>query len=213
MRASTRRHLDLERLVGDRRRALLVVALCLLAVAPMMWLGITTAGSLPGDSAVARWAKHRPASERFNDVAYFFGSWAALPVALAVTVLGAWIAGRRMAPRYGVLVFVVALAAPVNEVLRSSLTPPPLATEFFHGRSIFPSGHAAFAGAIGGAFALFAWSRGLWEASVIVIAIALGAGMSRALLGAHALSDVLAGFALGGGWLLLVLVIGLPRAP
>ena len=78
-----------------------------------------------------------------------------------------------------------------------------------HGYS-FPSGHATSSLA---AFGILAWltaavvSRRPVQVTVWTIAIllALGVGLSRIYLGVHYLSDVLAAWALGAGWLAAVI--------
>jgi membrane-associated phospholipid phosphatase len=74
----------------------------------------------------------------------------------------------------------------------------------------FPSGHAASATAVYGALAFLlvrraSWTRrlALWASAVLVVAVI---GFSRLYLGAHYLSDVLAGFCVGGGWLFACLI-------
>jgi hypothetical protein len=47
--------------------------------------------------------------------------------------------------------------------------------------------------------------------ALIASEMALATGFSRVFTGAHALSDVLAGYALGAGWLLLLLALGVPN--
>lgn len=89
----------------------------------------------------------------------------------------------------------------------------------------FPSGHATSALV---AFGVLAWLAGTVPAAsrprangwvgvgwAIALAAAAGVGASRVYLGVHYLSDVLAGFALGAGWLTLVMVatVAVGRAP
>jgi len=74
----------------------------------------------------------------------------------------------------------------------------------------FPSGHATKATAVYGmlaallAVATSSWARkvALWTAALLVAGLV---GLSRLYLGAHWLTDVLGGFALGGAWLFAVL--------
>jgi undecaprenyl-diphosphatase len=76
----------------------------------------------------------------------------------------------------------------------------------FTGQS-FPSGHSAAAAACWGAVALLVarrWSRsGRSAAFGTAAAIAVAVACSRVFLGVHWLSDVIAGLAVGWGWLAL----------
>jgi undecaprenyl-diphosphatase len=76
----------------------------------------------------------------------------------------------------------------------------------FSGQS-FPSGHSAAAAACWGAVALLVarrWPRSARSAAYgAAAAIAVGVACSRVFLGVHWLSDVIAGLAVGWGWLAL----------
>jgi undecaprenyl-diphosphatase len=79
--------------------------------------------------------------------------------------------------------------------------------------SSFPSGHSATAAAVWCAIALVVsrrWSRRRRAmASAIAALLALAVATSRALLGVHWLTDVVAGLAVGWGWFFLsALVFG-----
>jgi len=69
----------------------------------------------------------------------------------------------------------------------------------------FPSGHSVYAAAFASLFILMCW-RTKWRLSVSVFAMMwmLSMGLSRVYLGVHYPSDVLAGWALGWGWVFLV---------
>jgi undecaprenyl-diphosphatase len=74
----------------------------------------------------------------------------------------------------------------------------------------FPSGHSAAAAATWAAIALVIgrnWPRAARAALAAgATLIAVGVATSRALLGVHWLTDVIAGVALGWGWFILVAV-------
>ncbi len=77
--------------------------------------------------------------------------------------------------------------------------------------SSFPSGHSATAAAGWAAIALIVarWvpARFRWSLAVGAVTIAVAVGASRALLGVHWLTDVLAGLIVGWAWFAIVAVI------
>ena len=85
------------------------------------------------------------------------------------------------------------------------------AVQRFAGKA-FPSGHATLAAATWCAVAVLAaagtsrWSRKvLWWA--LATAVITAVGLSRLYLGAHWLTDVLGGWALGGMWLAAIMTV------
>lgn len=121
------------------------------------------------------------------------GSWRPL-----LLLGGAWAGAEAL---WGLLKAVVGRPRP----------PTALAVGHFTG-SAFPSGHATVATAVWGMLAALAalattrWAGKVagWAAAVLV---ALLVGLSRIYLGAHWLTDVLAGWALGALWLFALLAI------
>jgi len=111
---------------------------------------------------------------------------------LASAYLGAW-----------------ALSDTVKDLTRRPRPPAAQAIGHWIGYA-FPSGHATKATAVYGmlaallAAATSRWARkvALWTAAVLVAGLV---GLTRLYLGAHWLTDVLGGFALGGAWLFAVL--------
>lgn len=111
-----------------------------------------------------------------------------------------------------------AIASQLVKALVGRPRPPARLAVGHFGGSSFPSGHATQVVAVWGMLAFVAamgattWARrvALWSGAVVV---GLLVGTSRLYLGAHWLSDVLGGWALGGTWLLLVLVAVQAAAP
>lgn len=82
----------------------------------------------------------------------------------------------------------------------------------------FPSGHAMIATAFYGMLGYLIWlnlrrsNKPSWYVMVLVFVLVVAIGISRVYLGVHFPSDVIAGFAAGGMWLLAcVLAIGAVR--
>jgi undecaprenyl-diphosphatase len=76
----------------------------------------------------------------------------------------------------------------------------------------FPSGHVVYVTALCGTLAWFALARGRRDIFVVMLALVVAMGPFRIVEGAHWPSDVLAGYALGLSWTILVLAIGTPVA-
>jgi membrane-associated phospholipid phosphatase len=120
---------------------------------------------------------------------------------------------RRRSARDAVLLVVVAVGIQIiNPALKLAFHRPRPELSFVHLDTYsFPSGHAAGATAIYGALVFLAARRAsvarrvtLVAGAVVVIALV---DFSRLYLGAHYLSDVLAGSALGASWLALCLLV------
>ena len=80
----------------------------------------------------------------------------------------------------------------------------------------FPSAHATVAGSVYGFVALLAASdAGRWRGAVLGVgaAIVLLVGFSRVFLSLHYFTDVLAGYAVAGVWLLLAWRLARPYVP
>jgi membrane protein DedA with SNARE-associated domain/membrane-associated phospholipid phosphatase len=134
-----------------------------------------------------------------------------IPLALIVGV--AWWARRHtwrpLALLAGAYVGAEALFQLVKLLVGRPRPPMAVAIGHFSG-SAFPSGHATLAAAVFGMLAALAanaastWARKVaaWAGAVLV---ALLVGVIRLYLGAHWLTDVLAGWALGALWLVALL--------
>jgi undecaprenyl-diphosphatase len=136
-----------------------------------------------------------------------------LPLILAVGV-GWWLRRRTWRP---LVLLVVAYAGAdlafnaVKQLVGRPRPPAAILLKPVAGPS-FPSGHATQAVAVYGMLAALAatasprWSRKVtaWALAVVIAGLV---GLSRLYLGAHWLTDVLAGFALGAAWLFAVLAL------
>jgi membrane-associated phospholipid phosphatase len=162
------------------------------------------------DLSVARWAAEHATmiSTAFLKTVTQLGSTIVVVVVGVIIGLGTSIATRRVAPAVFMLMVLVGNSAIVNliKVLVDRARPTISMLTGFTGQS-FPSGHSAAAAACWGAVALLVarhWSRsGRSAAYGTAAAIAVAVACSRVFLGVHWLSDVVAGLAVGWGWLSL----------
>jgi len=167
------------------------------------------------DVEFARWlhTHSSPALVRVFEVLTLGGNVIVLALLTSAAVL---LLLRRRAINDALLVASVALGIEIlNAVLKLVFHRPRPELAFVHLDTYsFPSGHAAGSAAIYGvlAFVLATRVRGAARVAVVAATVVFVAliGFSRLYLGAHYLSDVLAGLSLGAawlfGWLLLALV-------
>ena len=177
---------------------------------------ITGDGSIRFDRPALEWfARHRePWLTSIMRAVTELGS-AALLVPLVLTV-AAWFWWRRGTARPAVLLGAAyggadLLSRAIRALSGRARPPVGFAVAHFGGHS-FPSGHTTDATAVYGMLALvLASATPLWRRRVSVfagaVAIATAVGITRLYLGAHWLTDVLAGWALGTVWLLVVAAV------
>lgn len=192
-------------------RIALVLAAVLSAFVAVCWATIAAFGAFPADSATAE----EVAERRLGDlgliiprVLSFLGEPA---VAAAWTVVLALIAGHRLGRRYAALVIAAAGVAVVTTTIKVLADRPRPAA----GQGLdpsFPSGHTAYVTAVLGLTAILLAEHRRWRLAAGALLVIAAMGPSRVLLGVHWLSDVLAGYAIGLAWLVLVATLGMPRA-
>jgi undecaprenyl-diphosphatase len=193
------------------RRAAAAVALALAAFVPICWAVIALLGAFPGDAGSAAEVREERHSGLALAIAHAL-DWLGHPgVAAGVSAalaLGVW---RAYGRRHAALVLAALGVSIITTVLKVSFgrTRPPgaLPTD-----PSFPSGHTAWATAVFGLVALLAAADRRWGVTVVCALIIACMGPSRVLLGVHWFSDVIAGYAIGLAWLLVVVLVGLPWA-
>lgn len=202
----------------DRRVAgglMLVVALTLLLVTAIA-VGVvfdmvqSSSGFARWDRAVADWGS-RHATGRSTDVLKGLtdlGGTGYLAVIAVVLAIVDYVRRRNLNVALFLLACVGGVAL-VNNILKWTVDRERPDVKHLVGAagSSFPSGHSAAAAAAWCAFALVVargWPRRRRAVAAGVAAlIAVVVAASRALLGVHWLTDVIAGLALGWGWFLL----------
>ena len=176
------------RLIHDERRAL-VTAAGLLAAVVVIGTVVALHGSLPGDGLITGDRDRKTWVWSFTSEV----SRIAAPAAAATaTVLGSIVVRRRHGPVWACAVPACAAAGALAQ---------PLKDLFGHG---LPSGHVAYAAAVFGLLGWLAAREGRRDPALLAAAVVIVIGPARLAEGAHRLSEVLAGYALGFGWLLLV---------
>lgn len=188
--------------LGRHPRALLLVAAAAMLAVLLTWLLAKTTDLIP------------PATDAYALHAYHQHQGPVRTLALAIV---------RLADAGIVLVTVAALAissyargggrAALLPVAASAVVVITTVAKHLPGRATtVPSGHAAYAMAVGGygAWLLLRAGRPWSAACVLVLALAMAPAL--VIAGAHRPVDVIAGAALGSAWTLAVLVLGRPWA-
>ena len=165
------------------------------------------------DQGVANWGATNVSSRAVSQLR-LVTDLGSTPVVIAVAlVVGAVVSWRRRRPGPAAFMASVVIGQLLlNNALKLAVnrTRPDVARLVSVAGSSFPSGHTTAAAATWAAVALafsFGHSRRTRAvAGSLAALIAVAVGTTRALLGAHWLTDVLAGLALGWGWFTLVAI-------
>lgn len=195
-----------------RRSAVALAALCLAAVLGLrLWLELV--GPLPGERWSLRFEPWPPRPQPWRDLGAFFDLLGKPLFAVLAVAAASWLVWRGRGLRAAAFVALGSAAVVPNAVLKALLSPTPLweAVRPASGAN-FPSGHVAYAVGLAGALAWLAWDRGRRDLVLIALAFVALMGPSRVWTGSHLPSDVLAGYLVGLGWLLLVHAVLWPRA-
>lgn len=195
-----------------------LVAAAVLFAASVAAFGHVVEDYLTGDPIVrwdvefARWLHEHSSATLVSlfDLVTIAGNVAVLAAVSAVAIL---LLLRRGLVNDAALLAVVALGV---EVLNAGLKlvfhrPRPELAFVQLDTYSFPSGHAAGSAAIYGALAYLSTRRltgaGRVVPAILAVILVAAVGFSRLYLGAHYLSDVLAGLSLGASWLFASLLV------
>ena len=187
---------------GRVRRWLIIIALVVIAIVAAFF----------ADHAVAAWmAAHSPVSlRRFMEVVSRVGDWPAHVVLGVILVTIAWFSGsKRWARIFVAMLIACALAGVVARAGKIAIgrpRPSVYSEQTWNGPSLrakfnaFPSGHTASSTAF---FVTILFAAG-WRIATPFLLIPLLIALSRMIVAAHYLSDVVGGLAVGTITALLV---------
>lgn len=195
------------------RSAVLFAAGCAVLVAVLrVWL--EQVGPMPGD----QWAREHQDSVWLQpapilDLGTFFSVIGTPVVAAATVLVGSIYALRAEGARGGAFLLLAAGGVLVNAVLKELSGPTPL-MEALNGAAAglnYPSGHTVYAITSFGAMAVLARRAGRLDVAVPLVGLILLMGPFRVIVTAHFVSDVVAGYLVGLGWLALAAALTLQR--
>ena len=200
---------DLTRLVERHRRAVAAAAATCFAILLCTWAWEREIGALPGERFLIDHVHGRAAnSDLVWQASMFFKTMGSALVVVGFVALLFLIVRREAGTAFALVVPAAAAAGLVARGLKAIWDPSPLLLEvepYVTGGAL-PSGHAAYATAVFGLVALLAVSRRRVDVALPCLAAIAGMGVAVVGLGEHLPSDVLAGYALGAGWLLVLLL-------
>jgi membrane-associated phospholipid phosphatase len=189
------------------RRAWLLAAIVMIALVFVLRLSLSVIGPFPGDtSAIKRVINYQPPTELLGEVT---GLCAAVgsAVGATMTLFAAGLTLRRSDGRRGVAGLLMAFSVvAVNAVFKALLSPTPLWVQYSRDGGNFPSGHVAYASAVLGYLAVMGFRHRRAEVTTVCVLLILAMGPARVAAGAHLVSDAVAGYLLGFGWLIGVLL-------
>jgi membrane-associated phospholipid phosphatase len=177
-----------------------------LVAALRMWL--QWVGPLPGDRyAAAHFGRPWSDGSAVRGLTAFLSTLGVPLVAAVLACAGLMVlwfcANRRIS--YGLI--AACLVIPINALLKLLSGPTPLWTGTHHVGHNFPSGHVAFITSVIGYLGWVAARQRQPVITVLALLLVLGMGPARVVAGAHLVSDVIAGYLVGGAVLVLAVAV------
>jgi membrane-associated phospholipid phosphatase len=191
---------SLDDILQRYRRPLLAVSVLLAAAVFGCWLVAKATNRIPHATGVDGVVAEQTRPAGLLDAARAIAGLAEPATALVTVAVIALIAWRREGPRAAILVGAIASVVIVTTIAKD-----------LPGRDTsLPSGHVAYATAVGGLIAIELVRLRLLATAVAVVVLAALMGPARVIEGAHLAIDVVTGAALGAAWLVTAEVLGRP---
>lgn len=181
----------------EQRAPLAALSAVLVAAVAAAWVARERRGLLPGERAARIWVAHHSPPPRLRRALIAFVSLGR-PRAACVTVGGLALAAAAAAGwRAGVLIVAAAAVVAPARALKARAR-----------YQTVPSGHVAYAVSLFGMAACVLLQQGFTAPAAVLAVAGLAMGPARILDGGHFLTDVVAGYAFGLAWLLMILLVG-----
>lgn len=193
------------------RRWFVLLAPSFLVVAVALLVYEQKVGPLPGELPVVDRVYDRRDKDWLIEAFRPFVDLA-LPsaVVVAVVVVG-WFTWRIAGLRWAIAAPLALVAPLVARIVKTSTGPTDVAVQVqglgLDAAGSLPSGHAAYVAAMFGFVAALGLSRGRWDVAAAAAVPIVGMGPATIINGAHYPGDILAGWALGLGWVCTLLLV------
>jgi membrane-associated phospholipid phosphatase len=198
----------LKQLSGQVQRRPVTVSAALLSLLAALRVWLQWFGPLPGDRyAVTHFGSSHPEGYVLRHFTSFFSSFGTPLVAAAVVCMALLVLGLRTDRRVACGFVAACLVIPLNALLKLISGPTPLWIATDHHGVNFPSGHVAFVTSVVGYLGWVAARRHQPAAVVVALLVIVGMGPARVVAGAHLVSDVVAGYLVGGAVLVLAVAL------
>ncbi len=199
------------RLSAGVRRALSLAGIALALLVAGLWAVIALDGTFPGDTGNAAEVSEQHFHGLALAPAHALDRLGRFPLtAIVIIVFCAW-AWRAFGWRHAVLAFStlgVSVLTWAIKTIAERTRPPGAALS----TPSFPSGHTTWTTAVFGLAAVLLWQRGHRVSAGVCVVVIATMGPARVMLGVHWTSDVLAAYAVGLVWLIVLVLFGLPWA-
>lgn len=172
----------------------------LLVLVIRLWLKFE--GPLPGETWAQGHLDNAGLRQPWRDFASFFSVIGGPPVAFLSGLVALWFTGRAVGRGGLAFVLLACAGVGVNAVLKAASGPTPLMTAKYGLQALnFPSGHTVYAVVMFGSLAWLAWNCRRWDIAAVLLVLIAGMGPARVVAETHFVSDVIAGYLVGAGWL------------